>query len=177
MILLDTHVVSELMKAAPSVRVRAWVSKQSPGSLFTTSVTQAEILYGVRLLPSGRRRKALEVAVEGMFREGMAEKYIQEVPKYEDKVIECAKEVCRYIHRVHGRFPAHCDAMYFPGIWLQVHYVNVEYYDFLFQNALTDAQRSHQQWWQPDLKEHLESQVAQEAMESLALNQLPDQVR
>ena len=69
MIILDTNVLSELMKARPSTNVLDWTAAQPPLSLFTTTVTQAEILYGIRLLPTGRRREALADAVAGMFDE------------------------------------------------------------------------------------------------------------
>lgn len=59
MILLDTNVVSELMKAAPAESVIGWVAAQPASSLYTTSITQAEILHGVMLLPSGKRRRAI----------------------------------------------------------------------------------------------------------------------
>ena len=72
MIVLDTNILSELMKPAPSKRVVAWMAAQPAQSLYTTSVTQAEILHGVMLLPSGRRRKAFETAAEDMFREEFA---------------------------------------------------------------------------------------------------------
>jgi len=71
-ILLDTNVLSELMKPTPEKRVVAWMGAQPSQSLYTTSITQAEILHGVMLLPSGRRRKAFEAAAEGMFREEFA---------------------------------------------------------------------------------------------------------
>ncbi len=67
MILLDTNVLSELMRPAPSARVVAWVAAQAPRSLYVTSVTQAEILYGVLLLPGGRRRASIEAAAAAMF--------------------------------------------------------------------------------------------------------------
>ncbi|MGH7802813.1 MAG: type II toxin-antitoxin system VapC family toxin [Candidatus Binatia bacterium] len=69
MIVLDTNVVSELMKATPARRVVDWIAAQPATSLYTTSVTQAEILHGIALLPSGKRRRALEVAAEAMFRD------------------------------------------------------------------------------------------------------------
>jgi len=68
-IVLDTNVLSELMRPAPSERVVRWVAAQPATSLYTTSVTQAEILHGIMLLPSGRRRIALEAAAEAMFSE------------------------------------------------------------------------------------------------------------
>jgi predicted nucleic acid-binding protein len=69
MIVLDTNVVSELMKEAPDETVRAWVAGQPATSLYTTSITQAEILHGIALLPAGKRRNALEAAAEAMFKD------------------------------------------------------------------------------------------------------------
>ena len=60
------------MKPTPEKRVVAWMAAQPSQSLYTTSITQAEILHGVMLLPSGRRRKAFEAAAESMFREEFA---------------------------------------------------------------------------------------------------------
>ena len=55
MIVLDTNVVSELMRAAPSTEVVTWLHDQPAGSLLTTAVTVAEIRYGLERLPGGRR--------------------------------------------------------------------------------------------------------------------------
>lgn len=72
MFVLDTNVVSEFMRPAPDAAVVAWVSPQPLPILYTTSVTQAEILYGLRLLPQGRRRERLEAAAGQMFAEDFA---------------------------------------------------------------------------------------------------------
>jgi predicted nucleic acid-binding protein len=72
MIVLDTNVLSEMMKASPSTSVAIWLAAQSATSLYTTALTQAEILHGVLLLPSGRRRSAIEKAAEAMFDEDFA---------------------------------------------------------------------------------------------------------
>lgn len=69
MIVLDTNVVSELMKPAPAVEVARWIAGHSAKMLYTTSVSQAEVLHGIALLPAGKRRGALEVAAEAMFDE------------------------------------------------------------------------------------------------------------
>lgn len=69
MIVLDTNVLSELMKPAPAERVVGWMAAQPATSLYTTSITQAEILHGIMLLPSGRRRSAVEAAADAMFKE------------------------------------------------------------------------------------------------------------
>lgn len=67
MIVLDTNIISELMRPAPNQDVRHWANDVSPSDLFTTTVTQAEILTGVALLPQGRKRDALMTAAEKVF--------------------------------------------------------------------------------------------------------------
>lgn len=62
MILLDTNVISELMKDAPNPSVLDFVNAAPAMALFTPAITQAEILYGVALLPNGNRRDALLAA-------------------------------------------------------------------------------------------------------------------
>ncbi|WFU08681.1 type II toxin-antitoxin system VapC family toxin [Rhizobium sp. CB3090] len=72
MIILDTNVISELLAPLPSPAVEAWLASQPPLSVFTTATTQAEILYGLRLLPAGRRRSQLEAAILPIFEEDFA---------------------------------------------------------------------------------------------------------
>lgn len=67
MMVVDTNVVSEVMLAAPDLRVLAWFSAQHLPDLFTTSVTVAEIFYGIELLPTGKRSSGLLAAAEKMF--------------------------------------------------------------------------------------------------------------
>ena len=69
MIILDTNVLSELMRPKPSASVIAWIARQSEAELFTTSITEAEIFYGIEVLPKGKRREHLTTAAEGVFRE------------------------------------------------------------------------------------------------------------
>jgi predicted nucleic acid-binding protein len=68
-IVLDTNVISELMRPKPHAGVLAWVAAQPRARLCTTCVNQAEILYGIAALPAGRRRTALATAAEAMFAE------------------------------------------------------------------------------------------------------------
>lgn len=67
MIILDTNVLSELMKSQPNISVVSWIGKQQATKLFITSLTQAEILYGLEILPTGKRRTALKQAAKVMF--------------------------------------------------------------------------------------------------------------
>jgi predicted nucleic acid-binding protein len=66
-IVLDTNVVSELMRPTPASEVVSWVATEASKGLYVTSITQAEILYGVLLLPAGRRRNSIEEAAAAMF--------------------------------------------------------------------------------------------------------------
>ncbi len=74
MTILDTNVLSELMRPAPSTLVLAWVEEQPATKLFTTSITEAEIFFGIQLLPKGKRRELLVAAAEGMFTEDFADR-------------------------------------------------------------------------------------------------------
>jgi predicted nucleic acid-binding protein len=67
MILLDTNVLSELMREAASERVLAWLARQASSSLFTTALSEAEVRLGLALLPTGKRRVGLESAADGLF--------------------------------------------------------------------------------------------------------------
>jgi len=66
-IVLDTNVTSELMKSAPSAKVAAWVRGHSATELYTTSVTLAEIDYGILRLPNGHRKDLLRAAADEVF--------------------------------------------------------------------------------------------------------------
>lgn len=67
MIILDTNVLSELMRPAPAPPVLHWIMARPATSLFVTTLTEAEILYGLRLLADGRRRSGLEAAAAALF--------------------------------------------------------------------------------------------------------------
>jgi len=76
MIVLDTNVLSELMRPAPAPVVIRWIAGHATTSLFTTTITQAEILYGLELLPEGRRRHSLATAIEAIFREDLRDRIL-----------------------------------------------------------------------------------------------------
>jgi toxin FitB len=70
--LLDTNVLSELLRSRPEPAVLAWFAAQPAQSLCVSAVTQAEMLLGARQLPAGRRRQQLQAALEAMFAEDFA---------------------------------------------------------------------------------------------------------
>ena len=67
MIVLDTNVLSEAFKPKPSEKVMRWLSAQESTNTFTTAITQAEVLYGIELLPAGKRQVRLSTAMQQMF--------------------------------------------------------------------------------------------------------------
>ena len=75
MIILDTNVTSELMKAQPDPAVTQWLAAQPPTELFSTVITVAEISYGLERLPRGRRRTSLEQSYQALF-VGMADQVL-----------------------------------------------------------------------------------------------------
>ena len=70
--LLDTNVLSELLRSAPEPMVLAWLAAHPSETLFVSAVTQAEMMLGARLLPAGKRRASLEAALGAMFSEDFA---------------------------------------------------------------------------------------------------------
>jgi len=72
MIILDTNVLSELMRPKPSSKVVDWVGKQTAAEVFTTAITEAEIFYGIELLAKGKRREQLLAAADAIFSEDLA---------------------------------------------------------------------------------------------------------
>ncbi len=67
MSIIDTNVVSELMKPSPSAAVIEWVRARTGSELFTTSITLAEILYGIARLTDGRRKELLRSTASDVF--------------------------------------------------------------------------------------------------------------
>lgn len=72
MIVVDTNALSELLRPAPDARVLEWFAAQPRATLFTTTVTRGEILYGLRLLSDGQRRRGLLEAVQAVFNQEFA---------------------------------------------------------------------------------------------------------
>lgn len=66
MILLDTNVVSEAMKPEPNPAVRNWLDEQAAETLYLSSVTIAELMFGIGTLPKGRRKDKLGAALDGV---------------------------------------------------------------------------------------------------------------
>jgi predicted nucleic acid-binding protein len=105
MIILDTNVVSELMRPEPSPRVAAWVGKQPAAELFTTAITEAEIFYGIELLASGKRRQGLLRAAEAMF----AKDFEGRICGFDSDAARVFAKIAAY-RRARGKPISHADA-------------------------------------------------------------------
>ena len=71
MIILDTNVLSELMRRAPDSAVLAWLDRQPPLSIWITTITLFECQFGLALMPIGRRRQALETSFAALLAEDL----------------------------------------------------------------------------------------------------------
>jgi len=90
MIVLDTNVVSEAMKPEPDPAVRAWLNEQSAETLYLSSVTLAELLFGIASMPNGRRKDMLSESLDGLmqlFRERVLPFDTDAARKYADLAV------------------------------------------------------------------------------------------
>ena len=69
MILLDTNVVSELMRLSPNPGVESWIADRPADSLYFSAIGEAEMRYGLAVMPMGRRRDRLNSEIDAMLRE------------------------------------------------------------------------------------------------------------
>ncbi len=76
MIVLDTNVVSELMRPDASTTVIAWVDRQRGGDLYLSAITVGELVYGVSRLPAGRRRASLATEVDALLAEDFRDRIL-----------------------------------------------------------------------------------------------------
>ena len=72
MIILDTNVISELLRPAPEPKVEHWLSAQDGLNVYLTSISEAELRYGLAIMGNGKRRAALIDAVDRILREDLA---------------------------------------------------------------------------------------------------------
>jgi hypothetical protein len=78
---------------------------------------------------------------------GSAGEFVRAAQSYSKESIQYVKDICNYIYDTYGRFPAHVNAFHTPGLWLQIHHVELEYYDKYFDPALYSWQAEHERVW------------------------------
>ena len=75
-VLLDTNVVSELLRPSPNPAVESWVADRPAVELHFSAIGEAELLYGVAILPAGRRKNALALAIDAILREDFEDRVL-----------------------------------------------------------------------------------------------------
>jgi toxin FitB len=75
-IILDTNVLSEFMRGLPDPRVMIWIAQYESSELFVTTITQAEMYYGLALLPVGKRRNELGRLVRQVFEQDFQQRIL-----------------------------------------------------------------------------------------------------
>lgn len=95
MIILDTNVLSELMRDDPAPRVERWIDDQESGELAVTAVTIAELRYGIARLPHGARRSRLTESADALVVRGFAGRVLpfdhEAAEHYADLAAGCAQ--------------------------------------------------------------------------------------
>ena len=76
MFVIDTNVASELMRLEPAPTVAAWIAERDAEELYLTAVSEAELLYGVAIMPAGRRRETLEASMNRWIDQGFGERIL-----------------------------------------------------------------------------------------------------
>ncbi|WP_254566324.1 type II toxin-antitoxin system VapC family toxin [Oscillatoria sp. HE19RPO] len=104
-IILDTNVISELIQPMGSSIIREWLASQKGVSLYTTSITQAEILYGIQILPEGQRRQKLLDGALIVFEHYLPERILA----FEQKAAELYSQIAAYRKQI-GRPISQFDA-------------------------------------------------------------------
>jgi hypothetical protein len=79
--------------------------------------------------------------------ESYAQNYLSNAAHYSPQNVQYTKDICNYIWDTYGRFPAHTDAFYAPGIWLQFSHLELEYYQKFYNPELFARQAQHAQMW------------------------------
>jgi predicted nucleic acid-binding protein len=72
MIIIDTNVISELLRQTPEPAVEAWLGEQDGLSIYLTAISEAELRYGVAIMTNGKRRDGLGTAIDRILRDDMA---------------------------------------------------------------------------------------------------------
>ncbi|MEO1302790.1 MAG: type II toxin-antitoxin system VapC family toxin, partial [Myxococcota bacterium] len=76
MILLDTNVISELLRSKPNSEVQVWLAQQDGSTVYLSAVAEAELRFGVAAMPAGRRRDGLMSAIDAILRDDFRDRIL-----------------------------------------------------------------------------------------------------
>jgi toxin FitB len=89
MTVLDTNVLSEALKPSPSGIVLRWLAAQEPSAVFITTITQAEMLYGIEVLPAGKRGTCLAAIIQKLLSE-----------EFDDRILSFDEDAARVFAKI-----------------------------------------------------------------------------
>ena len=101
MVVLDTNVLSELMRPAADRVMTAWFADRATSSLYLTAVSEAELRFGMAIMPSGRRRDGLAAGLERMLGTGFANRILP----FDSRAAEAYAEIAAARRRMGRRIP------------------------------------------------------------------------
>lgn len=111
MIVLDTNVLSELMRPVPDARVVEWLDRQDAAAVAISAITVAEVLYGIERLPDGRRKHSFAEMAAAMFEEDFAGRILSfgsEAAVYYAEQVAASDRTGRQVHMADAQIAAIC---------------------------------------------------------------------
>ncbi|OLO10510.1 VapC toxin family PIN domain ribonuclease [Chromohalobacter japonicus] len=111
MIVLDTNVISELMRPEPDARVVDWLDRQDAISVTISSITVAEILYGIERLPNGWRKRDCAAMAAAMFEEDFSGRILpfdSEAAIHYAEQVSTSESAGRQVHMADAQIAAIC---------------------------------------------------------------------
>lgn len=111
MIVLDTNVLSETLRPSPSKAVLDWLAAQDPTEVCITTITQAEVLYGIEVLPESKRRARLYEAIEKLLRdefEGRILPFDEDSARAFAKIVSTRERIGRPISQLDAMIASIC---------------------------------------------------------------------
>tara|TARA_R110002020_G_scaffold58075_7_gene159446 strand:- start:2807 stop:3229 length:423 start_codon:yes stop_codon:yes gene_type:complete len=111
-IILDTNILSELMRPAPNMRVVNWLNAEEPLGFTITAITVAEILYGIERLPDGKRKQRFAQLAGEMFEEDFTERILpfdEVAAAYYATLVADSERSGRIVHSADAQIAAICQ--------------------------------------------------------------------
>jgi len=111
-IILDTNILSELMRPSPNMRVVNWLNAEEPLGVTITAITVAEILYGIERLPDGKRKQRFAQLAAEMFEEDFTERILpfdEVAAAYYATLVADSERSGRIVHSADAQIAAICQ--------------------------------------------------------------------
>lgn len=107
--ILDTNIISEMMRPKPAVSVMHWLNQQDASELFISTVTVGEIMYGLETLPAGQRRRRLEAGFEHLIRDAFDTRLLvfdEDVARHYGRLMAARRKMGKPLSALDGQIAA-----------------------------------------------------------------------